>query len=380
MFSLKFTDWFPRFVLVLLIHAPLTSASTPAGATDGVGFAEPVGKSAPDEPAYGVAADTVASSRDPLEAAAASRFDVSGAPGQGLTLKVGDAFSLNLRSRIQLRYQWSASAKDEGPDRQIEQLVTIGTARLWFSGNVFVPELTYMIQLAVAGRDFRDGATSPIYDAYLDWKIHRDFNVRAGQFFVPFDRLRTVREWALQMADRPRPVLELTLDRDVGVAFYSERFLGARSPVAWRLGAFGGGGTNLTRGRQPGALVVGRLELRPLGPIDDDREGDLERRRIPGLALGGGFAAPSGMTKSKPPRRPSPPRFATSIRGFAWKGYVPWQRFLPRKRCRLASKRPGSRWIAFSTSPSGNWPMTWPRSGCPRCRKPWLKETRTRRC
>src|SRR5690606_8509610 len=132
MFSLKFTDWFPRFVLVLLIHAPLTSASTPAGATDGVGFAEPVGKSAPDEPAYGVAADTVAPSRDPLEAAAASRFDVSGAPGQGLTLKVGDAFSLNLRSRIQLRYQWSASAKDEGPDRQIEQLVTIGTARLWF--------------------------------------------------------------------------------------------------------------------------------------------------------------------------------------------------------------------------------------------------------
>ena len=53
-----------------------------------------------------------------------------------------------------------------------------------------------------------------IYDAFLDWKAHRDISVKAGQFFVPFDRLRTVREFALQMGDRPRPVAELTLDRD----------------------------------------------------------------------------------------------------------------------------------------------------------------------
>lgn len=147
-----------------------------------------------------------------------------------------------------------------------------------------------MIQLALAGRDYRDGATSPVYDAFLDWGLHRDLNLRVGQFFVPFDRLRTVREGALQMADRPRPVLELTLDRDVGVALYSDHFLGDRSPVAWRLGAFGGGGTNLTRGREPGGLIVGRLELRPLGSIDDDREGDLDRRGVPGLAVGSGFA------------------------------------------------------------------------------------------
>jgi hypothetical protein len=53
---------------------------------------------------------------------------------------------------------------------------------------------------------------------------------------------------------------------------------------------FGGGGTNLTTGKEPGSLVVARLELRPLGPIDDDSEGDLERREKPGLALGAGIA------------------------------------------------------------------------------------------
>jgi phosphate-selective porin OprO and OprP len=219
-----------------------------------------------------------------------SRVTFEASPGNGATMRAGDKFSLNIRARIQLRYQLNIPEAEENEERDLRQLVNIGTARLWFSGHVLVPELTYMIQLAVAARDFRDGAVSPIFDAFLDWKAHRDFNLRAGQFFVPFDRLRTVREWALQMPDRPVPVWELTLDRDVGVMVYSETFLGKRSPIAYRAGAFGGGGTNLSRGRTPGGLLVGRLELRPLGPIDDDVESDLERRRKPAMALGGGVA------------------------------------------------------------------------------------------
>lgn len=218
-------------------------------------------------------------------------FEITGAPGKGLTFKTGDNFSLNIRSRIQLRYQMHIPPAEDGAARQLDQTVNIGTLRLWLSGNILVPELKYMIQLAFAGRDYRDGATSPVYDAFLDYAAHRDLNVKAGQYFVPFDRLRTVREFALQMADRPRPVAEFTLDRDVGVTLYSEKFLGDKSPIAWRIGAFGGGGTNLSLGKEPGGLFVGRVELRPLGPIDDDSEGDLERRAKPGLAIGGAFAA-----------------------------------------------------------------------------------------
>lgn len=215
-------------------------------------------------------------------------FSFAAAPGKGLTVRYGDTFSLNLRSRIQIRYQLDIPVENEAGDRELKQLVNIGTARLWFSGNVFVPELTYLIQLAVAGRDYRDGATSPLYDAYIDWKTPTPLRVRAGQFFVPFDRLRTVREFALQMADRPVPVAELTLDRDVGVVLYSEAFLD--TPLTFRAGVFGGGGINLSTGKQPGVLAMGRVELRPLGPIDDDSEGDLERRRTPGLAVGAGVA------------------------------------------------------------------------------------------
>jgi len=226
----------------------------------------------------------------PPQTPAAPKYEVNGAPGKGLTVGFGDVFSLNIKSRIQFRYQLNVPPPPDEGARNLRQTVNIGTARIWLGGHILTKKLTYMIQLAVAGRDYRDGATSPIFDAFVDYKAHRDIGIRAGQYFVPFDRLRTVREFALQMADRPRPVGELTLDRDAGVMIYSDNFLHDKSPVAYRLGAFGGGGTNLVTGKKPGGLFVGRLELRPLGAIDDDSEGDLERRSKPGLAIGGAFA------------------------------------------------------------------------------------------
>lgn len=235
----------------------------------------------------------------PVETKKKVDYEFEAAPGKGLTVKVGKVFSLNIKSRIQIRYQINIPAPDDDGNRNTKQVVNIGTARLWFAGHILTPKLQYMIQLAVAGRDYRDGATSPLYDAYLDWAIHRDIGIKVGQYFVPFDRLRTVREFALQMADRPRAVGELTLDRDVGATLYSEHFLHDKSPVAYRIGAFGGGGLNLVNGKKPGGLFVGRLEVRPLGAIDDDQEGDLERRKRPGLALGGAFAANLNTDRQK---------------------------------------------------------------------------------
>jgi hypothetical protein len=222
---------------------------------------------------------------------ASSSTDVSGIPGQGVTIKVGDKISVNVRSRLQFRYQLGIPQPNKAGERVLDQIAGIGTARLYIGGNVLVPALTYLLQLALGARDYRDGSTSPIFDAYIEYKKFRDANFQVGQFFVPFDRLRTVREFSLQLADRPRPVTELTLDRDVGVVMYSDNFLSTKSPLAYRVGVFGGGGNNLALGKKPGELLVGRLELRPLGPIDDNSEGDLDRREKPGLALGAAFAS-----------------------------------------------------------------------------------------
>ncbi|MBC8131525.1 MAG: porin [Deltaproteobacteria bacterium] len=262
---------------------------------------------------------------------------LTGAPGSGVTADFGDAFSLNLKARLQLRYQMDVAAPDAAGARELTQWVGINTARIYLGGHLFSRRLNYLIQLALAARDYRDGATSPVYDAFLDYKAHRDFSIKAGQYFVPFDRLRTVKESALQMADRPRPVSELTLDRDVGVTAYSDHFLGDDSILAYRVSAFGGGGMNIPTGKTPGALVVGRLELRPLGGIDDDSEGDLERRARPVLAIGGAVA---GNWNSNRLRSTTGPTFQAGVVDyfhaaadvvFKWRGFALEGEFLLRQ-------------------------------------------------
>ncbi len=216
---------------------------------------------------------------------------VSLASGKGLTVRsADDKFSLGVRARIVPRFDLVLPRVEDGAALEPDTRATIATARLWVQGHVLTPKLNYTIQLAYAARDYRDGTISPLFDAFVDWKPHRDINVKVGQYFVTFDRLRTVREFALQMTDRPRPVNELTLDRDVGVTAYSDHFLGDKSPVAWRVGVFGGNGLNGIDAKDGGGLFVGRVELRPLGDLDDDSEGDLENREKPAIAIGGAVA------------------------------------------------------------------------------------------
>jgi hypothetical protein len=222
------------------------------------------------------------------------------APGKGLTVTSGDdRFSVQLRARVVPRFEINLPPAPDGEPISPKTRATIQTARLWLSGHLFNPKLQYLIQIAYAGRDYRDGTVSPLYDAFVDYKAHRDLSVKVGQYFVPFDRLRTVREFALQFTDRPRPVGELTLDRDIGVTIYSDHFLHDRSPVAWKLGVFGGQGIPALNTKAAGALFVGRVEVRPLGDLDDDSEGDLDNRKKPGLELGGGVAYNLNTSRQK---------------------------------------------------------------------------------
>jgi hypothetical protein len=110
-----------------------------------------------------------------------------------------------------------------------------------------------------------------------------------GQLFVPFDRARTSREFALQLADRQQVVTELNLDRDVGVMLFSPDLLGLGGRLAYSLGIFGGQGRNPKSSKPLGFLYVGRISVRPFGAFDDDNEGDLARS--PELRIAIGLAA-----------------------------------------------------------------------------------------
>lgn len=205
---------------------------------------------------------------------------VSAEPGKGFTVKAGDAFSAALRARFQLRDTFVHTGEDDTNE------VSLRTLRFSLGGNVLDPKLRYNVQLAFGQNDFEQGVSSPLLDAYLDYGGLRDLNIRAGQFFVPFDRGRTVRESALQFVDRAQVIRDLSLDRDVGIDFYSEDLFGLGNRLGYHLFVGSGDGRNRVGGQTLGPLVGARLVVRPWGKFDDDQEGDLARSPSPKLAIG----------------------------------------------------------------------------------------------
>src|SRR5205085_2142840 len=121
---------------------------------------------------------------------------------------------------------------------------------------------------------------------YLEYVGVRDANLKVGQFFVPFDRARTIRESALQFADRQQVVKELTLDRDIGVAVSSNDLFGLNGWLGYALYVGTGEGKNQFGPRAPWPLVSARVVVRPFGNFDDDQEADLSREWRPRLAIG----------------------------------------------------------------------------------------------
>ena len=220
---------------------------------------------------------------------------VSAAPGKGLTVTTNDGrFGLTIRTRAQLR---ETLARDQ--DKTTNE-INVKTLRLVTQGHVLTTDLKYNIQLAFGTNDFETGNPSPIFDAFVDYTRVRDLNVRAGQYFVPFDRARTIREFALQLVDRQQVVQELTLDWDVGLMLYSSDLGGLNGLLGYHLFIGGGEGRNRFGGQATGGIYVARLVVRPWGAFDEDQEGDLQRLPKPRLAIGvaGGYNQDTNRQRS----------------------------------------------------------------------------------
>jgi hypothetical protein len=208
------------------------------------------------------------------------------APGKGFTVATPDErFSLNFKARAQVRDTITIQQSPTAPRTHTNE-INVKTIRLWFTGNVFTRHLTYGVQLALGGGDFEPGSSSPLFDAFVQYSRLRDLHIKVGQYFVPFDRARTIREFALQFVDRQLLVTELSLDRDVGVTFFSDDLFGSKNRVGYAIFLGGGDGRNRFGGQSEGPIVTARLIVRPWGLFDDDQEGDLSRAPRPRLAIG----------------------------------------------------------------------------------------------
>jgi hypothetical protein len=299
----KLKNSFSAATLAVLLVAPCAAAQAPTIApVTPVPVAPPAPEAVPAQPSspgVPIAAPIAA----PVAAPAPSDVpSFSAVQGKGLVATSGDKrFQIGFRPRVQLR---ETLQKD---DNQTQLESQVRTLRLTIQGYALTPDLKYLIQLAFGAGDFDNGNASPIFDAFVEYTKLRDLNVRVGQYFVPFDRARTIREFALQFVDRQGVVRELTLDRDVGIMVSSQDLFGLGGRLAYH--AFVGGGDGRNRiadtknkygPQSPGVLVVGRLIARPFGPFDDDQEGDVTRSATPHLAVGiaGAYNVSSDRDKS----------------------------------------------------------------------------------
>ena len=220
--------------------------------------------------------------------------------GQGLAVESGDGqTALQLAPRLQLRSSWLPVADNWRNETQLR------TVRLWMRGRHGGSEaeapVVWAIQLAFGGKDYDSDSASPVFDAFVRWRLSRDVQVQAGQWFVPLDRARTNREFALQLVDRTTAVRELTLDRDTGVALLSDDLGGFGGKLVYRLGVFGGEDRNrfAEAGYPKGLLGVARLEWRPFGAFDADIENDASRKPELRAALGAAGAYAKSAVRNR---------------------------------------------------------------------------------
>ncbi len=133
------------------------------------------GEAVPEPPASESAPDAAQAEAPESE----DEVTVEAAFGEGVTIAVGDVFSLQIRARIQFRFALTfptdGAAAAGGPD-EVSLDFLIRRARIVFAGHAFAPELRYYIQLGVAPLDMERDLLIPLRDAYITWQCYASRN------------------------------------------------------------------------------------------------------------------------------------------------------------------------------------------------------------
>jgi hypothetical protein len=281
---------------------------------------------------------------------------------RGFNFSMNDnAFFLKIRARVGVRYtqryrndayRTSGDSKDYPEllgvfgDYRANRSINDGssfnlrTARLYFMGHIFNPDLKYYIQLA---GESNENAQSPgaltVLDAnftstHIPW-----FNVQVGQFKVYFDRTQVNSTAAMQFANRALVMDAFTASavnrRDIGITIMNDEEV---YPFNYYFGVFNGEGPLVNRFAQftseestvgcPGGQTSGNPFPSPTGCPGSTRnlnanvrssisqlmytarlqwnilgragygEGDIAYSETPQMVVGGGYAYNPGVNTS----------------------------------------------------------------------------------
>jgi hypothetical protein len=145
------------------------------------------------------------------------------------------------------------------------------------------------VQTGLAPSDFENGI--PLYDAFflaspLFLEEPRRLEIRFGQFFVPFGRMRSLAENQYQVIRRAPAIDALAPARDVGfeIDYRNEHFF-------FRAGLFAGEGRNRIETERSGVMTTLRLVVEPFDAIDTrDEATSAKLHEEPALSVGASVA------------------------------------------------------------------------------------------
>jgi phosphate-selective porin OprO/OprP len=203
-----------------------------------------------------------------------------------------DSASIVMTNRVQMRYtrempddvttlavgvpvSGTAQPRDKGDARDSFR---IRRAKTKFEGWFWKKELTFEFQM-----NWADTASS-LEDAQLTYDISKKktFQIKIGQYKVPFGRQELTSSGNQQFVDRSIVSAEFNRQRDVGV---SVQGLLANQKIDYRLGIFNGNQRNKALNDNNKFQIDGRLIFQPWGDVKYS-ESDFESTDKPLLGVG----------------------------------------------------------------------------------------------
>lgn len=211
----------------------------------------------------------------PLPKPYAPPFDVSWKDGK-TTIKSKSA-ELSISNRVQIRYtqEMPEVGDDVGSFR-------IRRAKTKFEGWVYDKNLTYELQL-----NWPDTA-NPLEDAAINYDFtggKKAFQLKAGQYKVPFGRQELTSSGSQQFVDRGNDYGRFARGRDIGLQLWGQP---AGGKIDWRVGVFNGNGRTTSRNDNDELQLNARLTFQPFGDVKYS-EGDFESTDKPLLAIAASY-------------------------------------------------------------------------------------------
>ena len=208
-------------------------------------------------------------------------------------------FSMNLRFRIQNRFEYTSQDEDitngKSSNFQVRRL------RLRAGGHLYSKKLNYNFQFGFSRSDQDwDVTETPliIRDAIISYRFLPSLEVAFGQTKLPGNRQRNISSGEQQFADRSLNNATFNIDRDAGV-FVTYR--NTKSLVNYNLyGALTNGEGRNFFNSDNGMAYSGKIEILPFGAFalkGDYFEGDWVRELKPKLSIAAAYSYNSNASR-----------------------------------------------------------------------------------